>query len=444
MTIDFAASERHYADHLLPIWWGLDEDERGRWYGASDVQRYLVEAGVPGHLIEADWPRGADRLCVVAAHKDLAAVRRRPVVLLNHGAGQTYNGDARSRSHPAYTGGAQRERVVLFLCPSNADAEACRIAHPGVRAEAIGCPKLDRFHVRPQPMRSPPTIAVSFHFPLKLIPETMWAWPEYRDAVIALAAEYEVIGHGHPRAWDQLEPWYREVGIEPVRDFCEVLARADLYVADNTSTLFEFASTGRPVVVLNSRTYRREVDHGGRFWDWADVGLQVDEPADLVDAVGRALDDPLDVAQRRAQITDEVYLATDGKATERAITALRDTATNLPQRPVRAYRSPFSGTKVKTERRRATPVAEFPVRRLSRLGATAAQIQEGRERWATMPDEERLASLAEMDAQTDATLRDRLAADRRDKVAEAEVREQATMEIPGWSLVNGEWMQTDG
>ena len=105
----------------------------------------------------------------------------------------------------------------------------------------------------------------------------------------ALAERWTVLGHGHPRILDQLMPVYEELGIEPAYTFEEVLDRASVYCCDNSSTLFEFASLDRPVVVLNPPWYRREVEHGLRFWEAATVGVQVgDQPLDI----GLRLDGP--------------------------------------------------------------------------------------------------------------------------------------------------------
>lgn len=466
MTIDFVASERQYADHLLPLWFGLAEGHRGRWYlaGGRDIERHLSIAGIPGNLVDVDKPRPAHRLTVVASFNDLAQCRRRPIAFVNHGIGQTYDGDVRSRRHPSYSGGGRRDSVVLYLCPSERDAERCRSAQPHVPAVAVGSPRLDPWHTlargrvapsaqirqrsggEPQETVTPghgpgaPVIAVSWHFPLKLIPETMWAWPEYAESVAKLAETHTVIGHGHPRAWGKLEPWYESVGIEPVADFADVLRRADLYVCDNSSTLYEFASTGRPVVVLNSVLYRREVEHGLRFWSHADVGVQVDSPNDLPVAIETALADPPDVAQRRTEIVADLLGDCDGNATLRACDALREAAAKVEAEPDPGRgSSPFGARRpARTPNDRRAPVAEFPVRRLSRLGATADQIIEGRARWATMSDEEQVASLAEMDAQTDATLRERLAEDRADRVT---VAEHSGAVPDGWKYIDGEWVE---
>jgi CDP-glycerol glycerophosphotransferase (TagB/SpsB family) len=136
-----------------------------------------------------------------------------------------------------------------------------------------------------------------------------------------LADRYEVIGHGHPRIWPVLEPQYRRFGIEPVAEFDDVMARAAVYVCDNSSTIYEFASTDRPVVVLNAPWYRREVEHGLRFWSLI-PGEQVAGPEELPRAIDRALaEDPY--AERRREVVAEVYAYTDGKAAARAADAIR-------------------------------------------------------------------------------------------------------------------------
>ena len=118
-----------------------------------------------------------------------------------------------------------------------------------------------------------------------------------------------------------MQRYYEHAGIPFVADFRDVLRRADLYACDNSSTLFEFASTGRPVVVLNTPAYRRNIHHGGRFWDWATVGLQVDHPRDLVATIVRALVDPLEVRVERDRVLDLVYQPRTGGA-ERAAAAI--------------------------------------------------------------------------------------------------------------------------
>ena len=113
------------------------------------------------------------------------------------------------------------------------------------------------------------------------------------------------------------------MGFEPVRWFGDVCRRAEVYVCDGVSTLYEFAALDRPVVVLNPPSFRRDVHHGGRFWTWADVGVQVDDPTEITEAIIEARrEQPSQVARRR-EIVAEVYphLGTAGLTGARAIQA---------------------------------------------------------------------------------------------------------------------------
>ena len=112
-------------------------------------------------------------------------------------------------------------------------------------------------------------------------------------------------------------------GIEHVATFDEVCRRADVYVCDNSSTIFEFASTGRPVVLLNSPQYRKRIHHGLRFWDAASVGVQVDTAAELPDAIQRALHE--DHSAEREAALDIVY-AYRTDAAQRAADAIMEWA----------------------------------------------------------------------------------------------------------------------
>jgi hypothetical protein len=269
-VIDLFASAPQYEAHLLPLWEAIPEQLRGE------------------RTLGGRYTKARDRApALVAAHMDLLAARRagyRRFVYVEHGIGQSY-----ANGNPAYPGGRDRGDVRLFLSPNARAAAADRAIYPSSEVQAIGDPRLDSLPTR---QAGPQTVAISFHWECHIVPETRSAFPHFRRAMGSLKERFNVIGHAHPRARRQMERVWRGLGIEYLPTFDEVCRRADLYVCDNSSTLYEFAATGRPVVVLNPPWYRRDVDFGLRFWEAATVGIQVDEPADLGDAIAAALSDP--------------------------------------------------------------------------------------------------------------------------------------------------------
>lgn len=333
--IDFLASERHFVDHLVPVWEALPAECRGLFFVTED----LVEDGCArGLAVEplSLW-RLASRsgLAACASARDLATLTRggRKVALFEHGAGQSYQ-----TAHTSYAGGPGRQNVVLFLVPGPAPAARNRAAYPGVPVVEIGCPKMDPWH-QPYPWGpdelEPPVVALSWHWDCQVCPETRSAWEHFRPELPELAKRTDIrlLGHAHPRAAKFIFPTYSKLGIEIVPDFEEVLRRADLYCCDNSSTLFEFASTGRPVLVLNAPWYRRQVQHGLRFWDCAAVGMQVGQSGDLSVAIDEALLDHPERQQARRAAVAQVYAATDGRASQRAAEALLEADERLPLVP---------------------------------------------------------------------------------------------------------------
>lgn len=267
--------------------------------------------------IAAHLPADLD-VALAASYLDLCHARRageRRIVLAQHGAGQSY-----SDRHAAYPGGEDNGDVGLFLVPNEHAAGRWRAAYPDARVEVVGCPRLDDLPARPgRPGR---TVAFTFHWDASHHPEAASAFAWYRDMIPAVAREFPVIGHGHPRRRD-LPRWYAKRGIRHVPDFDDVCREADVLVFDNTSAGFEFAATGRPVVVLNAPTYRRDVSHGLRFWDAAHVGVQVDSPHDLLPAIRRALEyRPEDIAAREDAL-EEVYTYRHGAAKRAADAIVR-------------------------------------------------------------------------------------------------------------------------
>ena len=306
MPLDLVGYERHFLDHLAPVWAALPTHLRGRVMTDPDLVKHAKQLGMANVLgIAAPRPRPSYPAPVldgppalVASYGDIKKARRmgyRPAVFLEHGIGQSYAGDRTAVSHASYSGGDDRDDVGLFLVPGPNPAARWRARYPDAVVETVGCPKLDTL---PAKEGAGPVVALSFHFPCSVVPETRPTLGHFAPALKALAERFKVIGHGHPRLYG-VERDYRRAGIEYVPEFADVCRRADVYVCDNSSTLYEFAATGRPVVVLNGPGFRRQVNHGLRFWEAADVGIQVDHPRDLPDAVAEALADS--PARRRAR-----------------------------------------------------------------------------------------------------------------------------------------------
>lgn len=320
-AVDVLAGEPHFGDHLRPVYDALPADLRGVFVTTAD---------------ELPPPRG--RAILIAAYGDSKRARARGytrIASMEHGIGQSYGGSLATKGdrlaavNGSYPGGNDRDDVSLFLVPNQHAAQRWQDRYPDVRVEVIGSPRLDAL---PRRAPGPRTVAVSFHWNCAIVSETKSGYWYYRDAVARLARKARVIGHGHPRLFGSdaamLGRWYIEHGIEPVRSFEDVMRRADLYVCDNSSTMYEFAASGRPVVVLNPPFYRPKVNHGLRFWTAADVGLAVRRPELLIRTVTAALEDPADVRAARERAVDTVYGYRTGAA-ERAAGLVAEWASGI-------------------------------------------------------------------------------------------------------------------
>jgi hypothetical protein len=299
--VDFFCSSRHYVDHLLPVYAEIPKKIRGEFHVGSR-------------------PANPERLTVVSSHGDYKKTEG-PAIMFEHGVGMTYN-----TNHQSYAGGVDRDRVVLFCSPNEYAAVPYSRTYPDVPQEIVGCPKLDRWTEREWSMSRRPTVGFSFHWDCQVQPETRSAWPHYQSYFINLsnynrrgqnAMLWNMIGHGHPRYFAQLAKQWRKFGITPVQEFNDVVGMADVYVCDNSSTIYEFAALGRPVVVLNAPWYRKQVTQGQglRFWDNI-PGIQVDNPHQLSDAIHAACFEDV-FQQERERVTSLVYPHL-GYAAERA------------------------------------------------------------------------------------------------------------------------------
>lgn len=321
-AVDVFTTQRHYFDHVKPVAQAIDAPVQiGR-----GLLGLLSHEATDGVRIEPfpRVPRPSHPTALVMGPRDIrTAVHRgwERVAYLPHGIGQDYN---RTLMAPQPGGRIPWDRVDLVLLPSEFAGKRFEPLCPDAEKLVIGQPKLDELAAMPPPTDR--VAALSFRWGHKRAPESAGAFEHYRAELAAVRRQLEergieLIGHSHPRIFAEAAPVYREAGIEPVRDFRDVVARASVYACDNSSTLFEFAALGRPVVVMNCPAYRRDVDHGGRFWRWADIGEQVAGPEQLAEAIERAFDSDPNRTRRHA-VVDEVLPLTDGQAAMRAAEAL--------------------------------------------------------------------------------------------------------------------------
>ncbi len=232
-------------------------------------------------------------------------------MFVEHGAGQTYN-----VSHPSYAGGPGRDGVRLFLCPNQqvADANSRVYAAPAV---PVGSPRLEWLAgLRGSGGR----ICVTWHWNCDLVPETRSAFPRYRKALPELAG---AVGHAHPRIWGACQPAYKQAGIYPVQHWSDVVAEGvGVLVADNTSVMWEAAALNIPVAIVNLNTYRRDVHHGLRFWEYADIGPHIDHPDELAETANSWRDWSAVYDMRRREVAGLLYGNIPGSAW-RAAEAIR-------------------------------------------------------------------------------------------------------------------------
>src|SRR5258707_6093011 len=350
MKIDFLARRFYYLRHLKPIWNALSASQRGQFYMNADTY------SAAGEIMEIEKhyvPYIENEYCgngpiVTAAYGD--AVRAadanpsRPVTLLEHGVGLSF-GKAEYSS-----GFGQREKLALI--PVQSQYILDRI-HPDIKNKPhpiIGVPVLDPWageFRKPHSMPKKPTIAIAFHHGSKVSrpAEIGSAWKHYADILPELVKHYKVLFHVHPLSGDAVREASAMLTLPPfdaglnklaynqwesnpsrpeyVETFEEIMHRADIFINDCSSTLYQFCVTGKPVIILNAPWFNRDSKWGIRFWDYTDIGPQVEDPAGLIPAIDRMIAAPEDFKPYRSKMVSDLFPYL-GTASERAVDTITE------------------------------------------------------------------------------------------------------------------------
>jgi len=297
--IDFIASEVHFFDHICEIWKALPVECKGVFYVPVQIRDYAKGKGVQTELLCEGFKDS--RLCLVASWGNYRDFTCGEVVFMEHGIGHVY-GD----KHPSYAGGLGKDRVVLFLNQHELSLRRNKESYPDVRGEIIGTPKMDLY--QNVEIRHGNRVCLSFHWDCFVSPESRSAFEYYRKYIYALrrVKGIELVMHGHPRQYGAWQKKIKQYGVPFIEDFDEVLRECDVYVNDNSSTMYEFASLGKPIVILNCPHYRRTVRTGIRFWEYL-CGVQVNYPHELNKTVLRAVNEPDEFKNERDLMRKELY-----------------------------------------------------------------------------------------------------------------------------------------
>jgi hypothetical protein len=259
---------------------------------------------------------------LVASATDAATVYPKSVVFVERGSGQTYDGDARTYEHDSFSTGRIRN-ARLFLCPNRFVAARRQNRHPKALAIVVGCARLDMFAVGMHDEVERGVVAFAWKAHREPIPELQSAFQHFMPDLQMTARRLVHSGMRpvvtcHPRARKEVGGWCTRNGYE-WWDTDDVLDRAHVLVADNTSVAYEFAALDRPVVMLQPPYWREHVHHGLRFWECI-PGPQVGDADRLVSTIVESA--TADTWGRLRTCAAEIYPVLDGKAAWRSSEAI--------------------------------------------------------------------------------------------------------------------------
>lgn len=317
--LDMFARRFHFLEHIKPIWDELPEENRGRFMIPEVLLPYAKSVGLdatplkqlsPNNPLNVN-PKGNDPILTCASgdmQTSWNSNRKRQHILMEHGVGLVFPGNQ------SYAGSRGiRVRAALTLAPNKAVYQLTKNAIPNMPQEIIGTPYLDKWAGISKLKRTMPTkpiVCISFHWPGGAVaPEAGNALDDFLPVLSELSKQenFSIIGHAHPRHIDNMTKIFKEHGIPTIRYFKDVMKLAHLYVCDASSTIYEFLVTGWPVLIMNSKKFRKNVNFGVRFWDYTDVGKQVDEPNQLIPSINWTLENPYTHYKERQDAIRALY-----------------------------------------------------------------------------------------------------------------------------------------
>lgn len=330
--IDYYCPQKNYLEHAMPTWLAMPDEMRGTIYIESKMAQHAKElyGDIPNVYVYLSVSELKHHLATknrymvcFAYHNCVQLSNFRKMILAEHGCGLTY--DYPNSQYAGWVRNYDPQHMAHFLTTNKLLDQAHAQKNTGIPSTIVGMPVMDKYDKQKFKRNSKPVIAISCHWDCDHIPETRSSFSFFKQAFVELSRHYKVIGHAHPQYQKVMFPFWKKHGIEIVETFDEVLERADVYVCDNSSTIFQFAYVDKPVVLLNPPWYRTYFTHSfnPRFWSHADIGVNVFDPYDLLPAIEKAVQDDSTQKKARKRAVEDVF-ANKGHATQAFIKAIMD------------------------------------------------------------------------------------------------------------------------
>lgn len=296
--INFYCSDAHYFDHIAPIWKRIPSEYKGTFFIEPQSFNKSKE-----YEIEVSIEKPKNGFTLIAGYKDYCVLKNNKIIYMEHGIGHTYG-----FQHPAYAGEKGKDKVVLFLNQHFLTHQKNIKTYPKISNFIIGTPKMDQYPIVSS-IKEKPLVCISFHWnDNKNIPEMKNSFNYYKKIIPILKdrEEFDLVFHGHPKDEKVWEDYCKKNNIKKIKYLDEVLKEADIYICDNSSSMYEFAALNKPVIVLNNPEYRKSVAGHIRFWEYI-PGLEVNEPEELLPSIIRTIKNPKEFEKNRLDIINHLY-----------------------------------------------------------------------------------------------------------------------------------------
>jgi len=107
-------------------------------------------------------------------------------------------------------------------------------------------------------------------------------------------------------------------------DITPFLALADIMISDVSSAMMEFAALDKPVILYNNPDTKKYVNYNPADieYKWRDIGIQVSNLEEMIEAVRKSFENPLEYSQKRCYYSRQLFSnIAKGDASEKIISS---------------------------------------------------------------------------------------------------------------------------